>query len=133
VNQPNLVATVAPILAAEAIHAYEQGGSQGFARFSRSHVYEEERQLYLLDESYRDVLKRHISDDGLRVPRATKGGRLTLLRNHIAGYRALSASGTSMSSCSTSTRASSKRETELLGTQCSFCLFSRLLLFCASG
>jgi two-component system sensor histidine kinase CpxA len=93
VNQPNLVATVAPILAAEAIHAYEQGGSQGFARFSRSHVDDEERQLYLLDESYRDVLKRHISDDGLRVARATKGGRLTLLRNHIAGYRALSASG----------------------------------------
>jgi two-component system sensor histidine kinase CpxA len=93
VNQPNLNATVAPILAAEAIHAYETGGPQGFARFSRSNVDDERRRLFLLDGSYHDVLKRHITVDGLRVARATKSGRLTLLRNHIAGYRAVSASG----------------------------------------
>jgi two-component system sensor histidine kinase CpxA len=93
VNQPNFNATVAPILAAEAIHAYETGGPQGFARFSRNSVDDDRRQLFLLDGSYQDVLKRRISNDGLRVARATKNGRLTLLRSHIAGYRTVSASG----------------------------------------
>jgi two-component system sensor histidine kinase CpxA len=92
-NEPNIAATLAPILAAEAVHAYETGGAQGFARFSRNKVDDDQRQLFLLDGSYHDVLKRRISYDGLRVARATKNGRLTLLRDHIAGYRTVSANG----------------------------------------
>jgi hypothetical protein len=44
-----MCATVVPILAAEAVNAYESGGPQGFARFTKSNNENEERQLYLLD------------------------------------------------------------------------------------
>src|SRR3982074_1613106 len=36
VSPPNMFATVAPILAAQAVKAYESGGPQAFARFSQS-------------------------------------------------------------------------------------------------
>jgi two-component system sensor histidine kinase CpxA len=93
VTQPNMFASVAPILADEAIRAYEAGGPDGFARFSQANIDDDKRQLYLLDSSYRDVLHRHISDDGIRVARLTNTGRLSLLRNHIAGYRIISNTG----------------------------------------
>jgi hypothetical protein len=36
VSAPNMYATVAPILAEEAVKAYESGGPEAFARFSQS-------------------------------------------------------------------------------------------------
>src|ERR1700732_5367451 len=66
VSAPNMYATVAPILAAEAAKAYESGGPAGFARFSQSNERDHERQLFLLDGFNRDVLSRPLSSDGLR-------------------------------------------------------------------
>jgi signal transduction histidine kinase len=93
VSPPNMYATVAPILASEAVHAYESGGPQAFARFSHSNVDDGERQLYLLDGFNRDVLSRSISTDGLRVARAAKTGQVVVLRGHIAAYKYISPSG----------------------------------------
>jgi hypothetical protein len=42
VTAPNMYATVAPILAAEDVNAYESGGPQGFARFTKSNTENEE-------------------------------------------------------------------------------------------
>jgi two-component system sensor histidine kinase CpxA len=49
VSAPNMYATVAPILAAEAAKAYESGGPEAFARFSQSDDKGRARQLFLLD------------------------------------------------------------------------------------
>jgi two-component system, OmpR family, sensor histidine kinase CpxA len=93
VSAPNMYATVAPILAAEAVRAFESGGPQAFARFSQTNVDDHERQLYLLDGFYRDVLSRPITNDGLRVARAAKNAQLVVLRSHIAAYKFVSSSG----------------------------------------
>jgi two-component system sensor histidine kinase CpxA len=93
VSAPNLYATVAPILAAEAAKAYESGGPQAFARFSQSDVNDHERDIFLLDEFNKDVLSRPLSDDGLRVVRSAKNGQLVVLRGHIAAYKFVSSSG----------------------------------------
>jgi signal transduction histidine kinase len=93
VKQPNMYATVMPILAAQAVHAYETGGQEEFARFSHEHVDDKERTLYLLDGFNQDVLHRQISDNGLRTARAVKSGQLLMLRESIAAYRFTSSSG----------------------------------------
>ena len=93
VSAPNMYATVAPILAAEAVKAYESGGPEAFARFSQSNGHDNERQLFLLDGFYKDVLSRPILDDGLRVAHAAKNGQLLVLRGHIAAYKFVSSSG----------------------------------------
>jgi signal transduction histidine kinase len=93
VSPPNMYATVAPILAAEAVHAYETGGAQGFSRFSQTKVDNAERQLYLLNGFDRDVLSRPISDDGIRVAHAAKVGQLLVLRSNIAAYKVISPTG----------------------------------------
>jgi len=93
VSAPNMYATVAPILAAEAVKAYESGGPEAFARFSQSNVRSDERQLFLLDGFYKDVLSRPLTNDGLRVAQATKNGQLIVLRAHIAAYKFVSSSG----------------------------------------
>jgi signal transduction histidine kinase len=93
VSPPNMYATVAPILASEAVHAYESGGAEAFARFSHSNVDDGERRLYLLDGFNRDVLSRPLSSDGLRVARAAKTGQVVVLRGHIAAYKFISSSG----------------------------------------
>ena len=93
VSAPNMYATVAPILAAEAVKAYESGGPEAFARFSQSNGSDNERQLFLLDGFYKDVLSRPILDDGLRVAHAAKNGQLLVLRGHIAAYKFVSSSG----------------------------------------
>jgi signal transduction histidine kinase len=93
VSAPNMYATVAPILAAEAVKAYESGGPEGFARFSQSNGHNHERQLFLLDGSYKDVLSRTLSDDGLRVAHSAKDGQLVVFRAHIAAYKFVSSSG----------------------------------------
>jgi two-component system sensor histidine kinase CpxA len=92
ISAPNMYATVAPILAAEAVKAYESGGSEAFARFSQSND-NSERQLFLLDGFYKDVLSRPLSGDGLRVAHAAKNGQLVVLRAHIAAYKFVSSSG----------------------------------------
>jgi two-component system, OmpR family, sensor histidine kinase CpxA len=93
VSAPNMYATVAPILAAEAVKAYELGGPEAFARFSQSSSHNRERQLFLLDGSYKDVLSRPLTHDGLRVAQAAKNGQLELYRAHIAAYKFVSSSG----------------------------------------
>jgi signal transduction histidine kinase len=93
VSAPNMYATVAPILAEEAVKAYESGGPEAFARFSQSNGHEKERQLFLLDGFYKDVLSRPISDDGLRLAHAAKNGQLLVLRGHIAAYKFVSSTG----------------------------------------
>jgi len=93
VSAPNLYATVAPILAAEAAKAYESGGPEAFARFSQSDVHDHERQIFLLDGFYKDVLSQPLSDDGLRLAHAAKNGQLVVLRGHIAAYKFVSSSG----------------------------------------
>ncbi|MBW4028724.1 MAG: HAMP domain-containing protein [Acidobacteria bacterium] len=93
VTAPNMYATVAPILAADAVNAYESGGPQGFARFTRSNIDDSERRLYLLDGNYRDVLGRPIEKDGLYTAHAAKLNRLIVYRGHIAAYKVVSADG----------------------------------------
>jgi signal transduction histidine kinase len=93
VSAPNMYATVAPILAAEAAKAYESGGPEAFARFSQGNGHGNEWQLFLLDGSHRDVLSRPLSDDGLRVAHASKDGELVVFRAHIAAYKFVSSSG----------------------------------------
>jgi two-component system, OmpR family, sensor histidine kinase CpxA len=93
VSPPNMYATVAPILAAEAVKAYESEGPEGFARFSRGSTDNPERQLFLLDGFNRDVLSRPLTDDGIRAVHAAKDGQLVVLRAHIAVYKFVSPSG----------------------------------------
>jgi signal transduction histidine kinase len=93
VSAPNMYETVAPILASEAVKAYESGGAEAFARFSQGNGRGNERQLFLLDGSYRDVLSRPLSDDGLRVAQSAKNGQLVVFRAHIAAYKFVSSSG----------------------------------------
>ena len=93
VSTPNMFSTVAPIMAAEAVKAYESGGPQAFARFSQSNAEDHEHQLYLLDGFYKDVLSRPVTDDGLRVAHAAKSNQLVIFRTHIAAYKFISPSG----------------------------------------
>jgi two-component system sensor histidine kinase CpxA len=92
-SAPNMYATVAPIMAAEAAKAYESGGPEAFARFSRSNDHNYQRQLVLLDGSYKDVLSRPVSEDGLRAAQSAKEGQLVVLRGRIAAYKFVSSSG----------------------------------------
>jgi signal transduction histidine kinase len=93
VSAPDMYATVAPILAVEAVKAYESGGPEAFARFSQSNDVDRPRQLFLLDGFYKDVLSRPLTDDGIRVAHAAKDGQLIVLRAHIAAYKFVSPSG----------------------------------------
>jgi two-component system sensor histidine kinase CpxA len=92
VSAPNMYATVAPILASEAVKAYESGGPEAFARFSQGN-HGNDQQLFLLDGFYKDVLSRPLSDDGLRVAHAAKDGQLVVFRARIAAYKFVSSSG----------------------------------------
>src|ERR1700693_5640979 len=80
IEPPSLFATVAPILAAEAVRVYEAGGAEAFAQFSQDKFDDRERKLYLLDGAYRDVLWRPITADGLRVAHAARTGHLTIVK-----------------------------------------------------
>jgi len=92
-SAPSMYATVAPIMAAEAVKAYESGGAEAFARFSQSNKRDRERQLFLLDGFYKDVLSRPLTEDGLRAAHAGKDGQLVVLRGRIAVYKFVSSSG----------------------------------------
>jgi two-component system sensor histidine kinase CpxA len=92
-SAPNMYAMVAPIMAAEAVKAYESGGPEAFARFSQSDNRNSGRQLLLLDGFYKDVLSRPLTEDGLRAAHAAKDGQLVVLRGRIAAYKFVSSSG----------------------------------------
>lgn len=93
ITAPNMYATVASILASESVKAYESGGPEAFARFSQGKGNDPDRQLFLLDGFYKDVLSRPLDDEALRVAHAAKSGQLVVLRGHIAAFRYLSSSG----------------------------------------
>lgn len=93
ITAPNMFATVASILASESVKAYESGGPEAFARFSQGNGNDPDRQLFLLDGYYKDVLSRPLDDEALRVAHAAKSGQLVVLRGHIAAFRFLSPSG----------------------------------------
>ena len=92
-SAPNMYAMVAPIMAAEAVKAYESGGPEAFARFSQGDNRNSGRQLLLLDGFYKDVLSRPLTEDGLRAAHAAKDGQLVVLRGRIAAYKFVSSSG----------------------------------------
>ena len=93
ITAPNMFATVASILASESVKAYESGGPEAFARFSQGSGNDPDRQLFLLDGFYKDVLSRPLDDEALRVAHAAKSGQLVVLRGHIAAFSYLSPSG----------------------------------------
>src|SRR5258708_10334794 len=93
VSAPNMYATVAPILAEEAVKAYESGGPEAFARFSQSsYGHRNEWQLFFLDGSYKDVASRPLSADRLRVAHAAQPGPLVVCRARIAALTFASSS-----------------------------------------
>ena len=93
ITAPNMYATVASILASESVKAYESGGPEAYARFSQGNGNDPDRQLFLLDGFYKDVLSRPLDDEALRVAHAATSGQLVVLRGHIAAFRYLSPSG----------------------------------------
>src|SRR6202011_4494243 len=82
VSAPNMYATVAPILAAEAVKAYESGDPEAFARFSQSNDEDRGRQLFLLDGFYKDVLSRPLREESIRLIAGAKDGQPIVLRGH---------------------------------------------------
>jgi signal transduction histidine kinase len=93
ISTPNMYEMVAPILAAESVKTYESGGPEAFAHFSQTNINDHERQLFLLDGFYKDVLSRPVTEDGLRVAHAARDGRVVVFRDHIAAYKFVSPSG----------------------------------------
>jgi hypothetical protein len=85
ITAPSMYATIAPILAAEAAKTYESGGPKAFARFSQNNVVDHQRQLFLLDGFYKDVLSGTLTADGLRVAHAVKAS--TIARAASGGIR----------------------------------------------
>src|ERR1017187_10563747 len=85
-SAPSMYATIAPVLAAEAVRTYEVGGAEAFARFSQSDIHQN-RRIFLLDGFYKDVLGGSLTDDGLRVAHATRNGQLFMLGRNIAAYK----------------------------------------------
>jgi len=92
VSAPSMYATIAPILAAEAVRTYEVGGAAAFARFSQSSSLPD-RRIFLLDGFYKDVLGGTVTNDGLEVAHAARNSQLYMLGSNIAAYKYVSASG----------------------------------------
>jgi len=92
VSAPSMYATIAPILAAEAVRTYEVGGAAAFARFTQSSSLPD-RRIFLLDGFYKDVLGGSLTNDGLEVAHAARNGQLVMLGSNIAAYKFVSASG----------------------------------------
>jgi signal transduction histidine kinase len=97
IDPSTMYASVAPMLAAEATRAYESGGPAGFARFANSLAGGHESQLFLLDESNKDVLSRAISRDTLRLAREAGKDQLVAtqssLYERVAAYKFVATSG----------------------------------------
>src|SRR6267154_1145669 len=94
VSAPNMYATVAPVLAEEAVKVYESGGPEAFTRFTQSDNNKRERQLFLLNgfNSNKDMLSQPVSNDGLQVMHAAKDDQLVVFRTHITAYKFVSTS-----------------------------------------
>ena len=92
VSAPSMYATIAPVLAAEAVRTYEAGGPVAFARFSQSSSLPD-RRIFLLDGFYKDVLGGSLTKDGLKVAHAARNGELFMRGSNIAAYKFVSASG----------------------------------------
>ncbi len=90
---PNVNAVVAPILAAQAVKAYEAGGSSGFAHFAQQNTDDQGRKLYLLNGMYQDVLNRGLPEHGYDVAKRTRAGQLIVFRSTFAAYRYISTNG----------------------------------------
>jgi hypothetical protein len=98
---PNMFGAVAPILAPEAVKAYESGAPEAFARFSQSSDEGRTRQLFLLDGFYKDVLSQPLTNDGLPIAHAAKSGQLIVLRGQIAVSNLYLPQGAPTYGCST--------------------------------
>jgi two-component system, OmpR family, sensor histidine kinase CpxA len=94
---PGLFAAVAPSLASEAMHAYQSGGSAAFVQYIRRFEDSPGAELYLLDNSSKDVLSRRVPPDILRLARTTKDAipelRRYSLHMSVGTYRFFSSSG----------------------------------------
>ena len=89
VPQGNMFATVAPLLAAEAVDSFEAGGVPAFTEFSRRN----QETLFLLNGFYADVLSRTVPTNGVRIAREARLGQLTIFGPHLVAYKTLSRSG----------------------------------------
>ena len=93
VPQGNMYATVAPLLAAEAVDTFETGGAPAFTQFSEHNFSENQGTLFLLNGFYADVLSRPVPPNGVRVAKEARLGQLTIFGPHLAAYRYVSRSG----------------------------------------
>ncbi len=93
VPQGNMYATVAPLLAAEAVDTYETGGKSAFLQFSEHNFNPNQGTLFLLDGFYSDVLSRPIPANGVRVAKEARLGKLAIFGPHLAAYKYLGRSG----------------------------------------
>ncbi|WP_263384505.1 ATP-binding protein [Granulicella arctica] len=93
VPQGNMYATVAPLLAAEAVDTFETGGAPAFAQFSEHNFSQNQGTLFLLNGFYADVLSRTLPPNGVRIAKEARLGQLTVFGPHLAAYRYLSRSG----------------------------------------
>ena len=93
VPQGNMYATVAPLLAAEAVDTFETGGAPAFTQFSEHNFSQNQGTLFLLDGFYADVLSRSLPPNGVRVAKEARLGQLTVFGPHLAAYRYISRSG----------------------------------------
>jgi signal transduction histidine kinase len=97
IDSSSMYASVASMLAAEAARAYESGGPAGLTHFANSLAGTNKSQLFLLDESNKDVLARPISRETLRLASAAGKDQLVTkyipLYERVAAYRFVSRSG----------------------------------------
>ena len=93
VPQGNMYATVAPLLAAEAVDTFETGGAPAFTQFSEHNFSQNQGTLFLLNGFYADVLSRPLPPNGVRVAKQARLGQLTVYGPHLAAYRYISPSG----------------------------------------
>ena len=93
VPQGNMYATVAPLLAAEAVDTFEVGGVPAFTQFSEHNFRQNQGTLFLLDGFYEYVLSRPLPPNGVRVAKEARLGELTIFGPHLAAYKCLSVSG----------------------------------------
>ena len=89
-----MYATVAPILAAEAVKAYESGGPEAFARFSQSNDHRERTATRSCStDSIKMCCRGRYQTTAFELAHAAKNGQLLVLRGHIAAYKFVSSSG----------------------------------------
>jgi signal transduction histidine kinase len=97
IDASTMYASVASMVATQAARAYESDGPAGFSRFANSLAGGHKSQLFLLDESNKDVLSRPISRDALRLAREAGKDQLvatqSALYERVAAYKFVAASG----------------------------------------